>query len=163
MSWGDSDGLGTGPIIWAANPAEFQDDPYLTTPLAAVNYTLAGYVGMSNLWIRDLAATGELLIDVATINPSAMDANAGVLAVYATYLGLAAADPLMVGVSSSFVFLSFNDLAVQMGSMTGDVVIANNSALGTALAGDTAMTMGSMAIDNMSCTLNGFVAIAAKD
>ncbi|MCB2149463.1 MAG: hypothetical protein KQI81_23485 [Deltaproteobacteria bacterium] len=157
MSWGDADGIGTGTI----DGLVYNGDGDATNNL----FTTAGYVGLSGAFIDDLAVSGKLLIDVATVDFAAVaatayfDSNAdGVVDLPEAYLLGIYAQMFATGydIGTSAVLMQFNDLKVTMASFSADVVLASNNTL-TAGAG----TLGSVYAAGMDVTMNGWVGIFA--
>jgi len=154
MSWGDADGLGTDPI----------DGMFYNVDTVADEFTAAGYVGLSNAAITGLAASGSLLIDVASMNESAIlgattfvDPTSGLTLPesYLLYVYVSMLNDAYDG-SSTAVLLQFSDLTASMATFTADVVLAADNGLTTA-----ASTLGSVYAAGMDVTMNGWVGIFA--
>jgi hypothetical protein len=153
LSWGDADGLGADPIAGMF----YDDDGTLD------EFTTAGYVGLSNAAITSLAASGSLLIDVASMDEGAIntahtfDPGTG-LTIPESYLLYVYVQMLGANYdgSSTAVLLQFDNLVASMGTFTADVVLAADNALTT-----DASTLGSLYAAGMNVTLNGWVGIFA--
>jgi len=153
MSWGDGDGIGSAVIAG------------LTTNLDADvdDFTNPGYIGLAGASIDDLAVSGQLLIDVATIDLAAIDPgndgwNPGAGDDPDAYLLGVYRNMLLTGYdgSTTAVLMQFNGLSVTMASFTADVVLAADNALTTG-----ASTMGSIYAGGMNVTMGGWVGIFA--
>jgi hypothetical protein len=146
-AWGDNDGLGVDPIL-GPDPANPTDGL-----LQGADTTVAGYIGLSNVAITNMTVVGRVMIDVATLDMgkiSGAGAAAGLIGVYASMLA-AGYDGGTTG-----VLIRLDNIAFGMETFEADVVLAANGEL-TA----NASTLGSIWMDNLDVTVNGWVGIFA--
>lgn len=156
LSWGDTGGANGGGLD--AEVIGFMD-----APLQAAVTTTGGYIGLANLAITNLTVEGQVMIDVATIDPAAVVAaetahvhSSGLIGVYASMLG-AGYDGGATG-----VLIRLNNLNIGMGSFAADVVLASDAALTTKdLGAGNAGELGKIYMENMQVNVNGWVGIFA--
>lgn len=128
------------------------------------DYTDAGYVGLSNASITGIAASGSLLIDVATMDEAAItgatmfDPGTGYL-IPESYLLYVYVNMLNANYdgSETAVLLQFENLTASMATFSADVVLDATQGLNSA----SAATLGSLYAAGMNVTLNGWVGIFA--
>jgi hypothetical protein len=150
MAWGDSDGLGTNNIHYnAASAAAAAAGDGLLSMGAT---TSRGYVGIRAFQINNMTITGQIKIDVATINAGLTPAANGLLGVYREMLDLHAYDGGTTG-----VLIRMDNLNIRIQNMNGFVTLSNDTALSPANSRD----LGEFYMDNVNVTVNGWVGIFA--
>lgn len=116
--------------------------------------TTAGYVGLKDLDLTGLQLAGSVTIDVATVDTTVTTLTAADITemMYAGYVEN--------NLSPSIVHIGLDNVVVTVGSLSADVVFANNAALANS-GSDIAKTMGSLYVGNMVVSVDGWVDIAA--
>jgi hypothetical protein len=151
-AWGDSDGLGDDVIVFNDAIGDSYALTHTASTLNAPGCTSGGYVGLKDMTITNLVITGQVLIDVATIEAGA---TAGTIPwVYAQIQ----AQPGNENMGDTAVIIQLNKLAIGMDKFEADVALSNVGALTT---GAGTSTMGSIYISNMDVTVDGWVCIGA--
>ena len=164
LGWGDLDGL-EDTVLYGVPSASL---PVYTS---VANATDAGYVGIADLTIDNLAITGAANIDVVTLDSAVLNAYlagrpdpSSDPVAYADYMGAGGvallyqiwfnANAATTTTSTSFVHMAFTDINVGIASMTGNVEIGPDATLGGG-------TLGDFYVGGVSATVNGWVDIFA--
>ncbi len=165
MAWGDSDG-----VNHTDGYASFYGAGLFTIDGDEVMLSSAGYSGLANVAITDIAVTGSTSIDVATLNAGNVanilamtpaDNADEVLIKLAQYM-----DNNVGETSETMVFLAFGDADGTADAAAGDMNIHIGSLTAISAVGSTTDlrngdVMGSLTVSNADVTVDGIVAITA--
>jgi len=118
----------------------------------------AGYVGLKNLNLTGLDLAGKVTIDVATVDTTVTTLTATTITemMYAGYVEN--------NLSPSIVHIGLDNVVVTVGGLSADVVFSNNAPLAgltAAIPTDKVSTMGSLYVNNLVISVDGWVDIAA--
>lgn len=146
-AWGDRDGLGADPVF----------GPDATAPtdglLQGADTTVGGFVGLAGIAITNLTVTGQVMIDVCTLDTAKVTtagAAAGLVGVYASMLAVG------YDGGTTGVLIRLNDINFGIETFQADVVLAATNDLTGG-----ASTLGSIWMDNLDVNVNGWVGIFA--